>query len=201
MNFISRELETDRLVLKVPTMSEQKALWEILRLEEVNCLYMPTPGRFEGDRKAFLEALNNWEKQEKFYKKKIDCLGENSNMFTWSIFLKSGEVIGQITCQPHSDYEDYPAFRDIGWFIDPKYQGLGYGTEAADEVVKYMFEVVGIEKIDTSAAIINPGSWRIMEKVGFVRVGEKDSPYTDELGEVIRAYQYVIDKERFNEFK
>ena len=37
MNFISRELETDRLVLKVPTMSEQKALWEILRLEEVNC--------------------------------------------------------------------------------------------------------------------------------------------------------------------
>ena len=69
MNFISRELETDRLVLKVPSMSEQKALWEILRLEEVNCLYMPTPGRFEGDRKAFLEALNNWDKQEKFYKK------------------------------------------------------------------------------------------------------------------------------------
>ena len=85
-----------------------------------------------------------------------------------------------------------------GILTNPKYQGNGYATEAASVVLRFMFEEVGIEQIVTSAAIVNQGSWRIMEKVGFVRVGEKDSPYTDKSGKVIKAYRYVIDKERYN---
>ena len=55
---------------------------------------MPTPARFNNDRNAFQNELNNWNKQEKFYQMKIDSLNDNSNMFTWSIFLKNGTVIG-----------------------------------------------------------------------------------------------------------
>ena len=59
-----------------------------------------------------------------------------------------------------------------------------------------MFEEVEIEKIITSAAIINRGSWRIMEKLGFERVGEKKSTYFDG-DNILMSYYYVGDKEKF----
>lgn len=44
-NIKNREIETERLVLKIPTMGEQKQLWNIVKNEEVNKYYFPTPDR------------------------------------------------------------------------------------------------------------------------------------------------------------
>lgn len=211
-NIPIRDFETDNLIIKKPTMEEQYALWNILRDEMVNKYYFPTPDRIfikynlkkdnikdlKEARKIFLEQLNDWERQKPFYEKKIKDIEdeENSQKFTWSIFLKTGIPIGQITVQPKEEYPDNPEIRDVGWFIDPKYQGHGYGTEAATEVLRFMFEEVEIEKIITSAAIINRGSWRIMEKLGFERVGEKKSTYFDG-DNILMSYHYVGDKEKF----
>ena len=60
-----------------------------------------------------------------------------------------------------------------------------------------MFEEVEIEKIITSAAIVNEGSWKIMEKLGFERVVEKQSTYFDESDNILKCYCYVGDKEKF----
>lgn len=211
-NIPIRDFETDNLIIKKPTIEEQYALWNILRDEMVNKYYFPTPDRIfikynlkkdnikdlKEARKIFLEQLNDWERQKPFYEKKIKDIEdeENSQKFTWSIFLKTGIPIGQITVQPKEEYPDNPEIRDVGWFIDPKYQGHGYGTEAATEVLRFMFEEVEIEKIITSAAIINRGSWRIMEKLGFERVGEKKSTYFDG-DNILMSYHYVGDKEKF----
>lgn len=95
MKFIgAKNIETERLLLMIPTVKEQYDLWNILKQEKINKWYMPTPARFNNDRNAFQNELNNWNKQEKFYQMKIDSLNDNSNMFTWSIFLKNGTVIG-----------------------------------------------------------------------------------------------------------
>ena len=211
-NIPIRDFETDNLIIKKPTMGEQYALWNILRDEMVNRYYFPTPDRIfikynlkkdnikdlKEARKIFLEQLNDWERQKPFYEKKIKDIEdeENSQKFTWSIFLKTGIPIGQITVQPKEEYPDNPEIRDVGWFINPKYQGHGYGTEAATEVLRFMFEEVEIEKIITSAAIINRESWRIMEKLGFERVGEKKSTYFDG-DNILMSYHYVGDKEKF----
>ena len=157
-NISIRDFETDRLLIKKPTMEEQFALWNILRDENVNRYYFPTPDRIfvknnlskdnDGDlkqaRKIFMEQLNDWERQQPFYEKKIEAINEedNSQKYTWSIFLKTGEPIGQITVQPKDEYADNPEIRDVGWFINPKYQGNGYATEAASEVLRFMFEEV-----------------------------------------------------------
>lgn len=37
-----RNIETDRLMLKIPMIDEQKELWNIMRDEKVNRLYFPT---------------------------------------------------------------------------------------------------------------------------------------------------------------
>lgn len=60
-----------------------------------------------------------------------------------------------------------------------------------------MFDEIEISKIITSAAIINRGSWKLMEKLGFVRTGEKTSTYFDENGNILTCYTYECDKEKF----
>lgn len=211
-NISIRNFETDRLLIKKPTMEEQFALWNIIRDENVNRYYFPTPDRIfvknnlskynaedlKQARKIFMEQLNDWERQQSFYEKKIKAINEedNNQKYTWSIFLKTGEPIGQITVQPKDEYADNPEIRDIGWFINPKYQGNGYATEAASEVLRFMFEEVEIDKIITSAAIVNQGSWRVMEKLGFEKIGEKQSTYFDD-NNILQSYCYVCDKELF----
>ena len=212
-NISIRDFETDRLLIKKPTMEEQYVLWNILRDENVNRYYFPTPDRIfvknnlskdnVGDlkqaRKIFMEQLNDWERQQPFYEKKIEAINEEDNRqkYTWSIFLKTGEPIGQISVQSKDEYADNPEIRDVGWFINPKYQGNGYATEAASEVLRFMFEEVGIDQIITSAAIVNQGSWRIMEKLGFEKTGEKQSTYFDDENNILQSYCYVCNKELF----
>lgn len=209
-----RNFETEHLLIKQPTMSEQYELWQILKDEKVNRYYFPTPDRiFEKNnltkdkiedlvvaRRIFMEQLNDWERQKPFYEKKIESIveGDNSQKFTWSIFTKEGVPIGQITVQPKDEYSLQPEIRDVGWFISPVYQGHGYATEAASTVLDFMFNEVEVEKIITSAAIVNPASWRIMERLGFVRIGEKISTYFDDDRNILGSYCYECDKEKFN---
>ena len=208
----SKELHTDRLELRIPTMEEQHRLWEILIDEKVNRYYFPTPGRIfrknelsddniedlKKARKIFMEQLSDWERQEPFYEKKVESIqsGEDGQKFTWSIFLKDTDtVIGQMTCQPGD--EDDEDIRDIGWYIDPKYQGNGYALEAATAMLDFMFNEVGITSIKTSIANINPASWKTAEKLGFKYTGDKKSTYF-EGDEILISKKYYLDKELFN---
>ena len=210
-NINSKEIETNRLLLKIPTINEQFELWNILKKEEVNRYYFPTPNRIftkydlrtdnindlREARKIFIKQLNDWERQKPFYEKKIIQInaGDNNQKFTWSIYLKDGNIIGQMTVQPSSNFPDNPEVRDVGWFIDPIYQCNGYATEAAIAILKYMFNEVEISDIYTSAAIINSKSWGIMEKLGFERTGEKISTYFDDDGNILKNYCYHGNKQ------
>ena len=63
-------------------------------------------------------------------------------------------------------------------------------------VLDFMFNVVEISEIRTSAASINNGSWRIMEKMGFNYIGDKQSTYFDENG-ILISKMYVGNRELF----
>ena len=123
-NVLVNDLETERLIIKRPTVDEQYNLWNMLIDEKVNRYYFPTPDRIfkknnlqkdniydlKEARKIFLEQFSDWDRQKPFYEKKIIDIqnGDDSQKFTWSIFLKDGEVIGQITVQPCEEYPDNP---------------------------------------------------------------------------------------------
>jgi len=189
-----RNIYTERLDLRIPTMSEQKRLCEILCIEEVNRYYFPTPDRIfnkhnlskdsvedlKKAREIFISQLSDWERQKPFYEDKVKKIqeGVDSQKFTWSIFLKDSDtVIGQITCQPKDGNPPY--IRDMGWYIDSSYQHNGYCTEAGYAMLDYMFNEVGIEKIITGCADINESSWKILEKFGFEFIGERPFEYLE----------------------
>ena len=179
MNLIgSKTIETERLILKSSKMEEQKRLWEILMIPEVNKWYLTSAKKHAHNPEHW-----TWETQEKFYKYKVDN-ADNNDVFVWSVFLKAEytnssheEVIGQVSAQENG--EDI-TIRDVGWFIDPIYQGKGYATEAAKAMIDYMFKKVEVNKISSGAVKDNIASCKTFEKLGFIKIGEiiKESPYT-----------------------
>ena len=195
MNLIgSKAIETERLILRSSMMEEQKRLWEILMIPEVNKWYLTSGKKHASDKEYW-----TWENQEKFYKSKVDK-SQKPDVFCWSIFLKeTKEVIGQVSAQEKG--EDI-TIRDVGWFIDPKYQGKGYATEAAKAMIDYMFNEVEINEISSGAVKDNTASCRIFEKLGFTKIGEADeeSPYTFYDG-ILTFSKYGLTKEYYFNYK
>ena len=196
-NLGSKTLETNRLELRAQTMDEQEYLWRILMIPEVNRYYLTVP--------QFLrEKLKDWNKQEEYYKADMEHASD-PDIYRWSIFLKdTNECIGRISChEANAEYRevDDPAIRGVGWYLDPKYQGQGYGKEAAKAMIKYMFEEVEIDSIITGAAIQNPASWKIMEGLGFKRTDKTHMVEYTYLDEPVEDYQYVLTKEMYLENK
>lgn len=189
MNFIgSKEIKTERLLLRPTIESDLKKLWEILCIPEVNRYYLTSKMSFD------------WEKEKIWQYKKLKR-ANNPDVFQWSIVLKeNGECIGQISVH-EANLEDETitdvSIRGIGWFINPKYQQKGLATECAREILKYMFEEVGIHEIKTGAAIKNPASWKLMEKLGFQRRNNNYQVKYAFLEELEELYSYGMTKEEY----
>lgn len=179
----SKSLETERLFLHKTEEEDLKKLWKILCLNDVNNYYLTTKINFD------------WEKEKKWQYKKLEE-ASNPDVFRWTIELKNtNEVIGQISIQENSESNDL-SIRDIGWFISPNYQKKGYCYEAAVEVLKYMFLEVEISSIETAIAEDNSPSWKLIEKIGFKKIGSKKLKYTF-IDNEVEGIKYRLTKKDF----
>ena len=52
------------------------------------------------------------------------------------------------------------------YIIDEKYRNKGYATQCAEELLRYAFEDMGYDSIQSGCAKDNTASYRVMEKVG-----------------------------------
>lgn len=189
MNLLgSKQLETKRLILHKTEEKDLKELWNILCLESVNKYYLTT------------KLNSDWEKEKIFQEKKLER-ASNLDVFCWTIELKTThEIIGQISVHERS-LEDTTctdnSIRGIGWYLDPSFQKVGYATEAALEILKYMFLEVEIDKIVTASAINNPSSWKLMEYLGFKKLKETSKIKYTFLDSEEECFNYVLTKKDF----
>ena len=58
---------------------------------------------------------------------------------------------------------------EIGWCLDPAYQGKGYAAEAVAEMVRACFEDLGLRRVVANSFADNVASWRLMERLGMRR--------------------------------
>jgi RimJ/RimL family protein N-acetyltransferase len=66
---------------------------------------------------------------------------------------------------------------EIAWRLDYEFWGKGYATEAAQAVITYAFDHLGLEEIVAYAVHDNTGAIRIMEKIGMSRDAGADFTY------------------------
>ena len=82
---------------------------------------------------------------------------------------KRGFFIGGIGLNINKEYES----TEIGYWIAKPYWGNDYCTEAAQAVLKYGFEVLGLNRIHARHITRNPASGRVMQKIGMSHEGHR----------------------------
>ena len=77
------------------------------------------------------------------------------------------QLVGLIGLRLNS--ESYVA--NIGYWLSEHVSGRGLMTRSVQQLCKYGFEQLHLERIEIRAAISNPSSWSIADRLGFTREG------------------------------
>ena len=69
------------------------------------------------------------------------------------------------------EHDGRPAERELGYRLHPDTWGKGYATEGAAALLRDAFARPGIARVYAHSLLDNPGSIRVMEKIGMTYVG------------------------------
>jgi ribosomal-protein-alanine N-acetyltransferase len=170
---VGREIETERLSLRMFTLEDAEPLHRIWNDPEVmkyiDDNFRPT---LEESRGFMTKLVERWREH---------------GFGQWAVHLKEeGRLIG------------YAGFKylmktpevELLYGIDKPYWNKGYTTEAARACLHYIFENTALTRIVAVARPENIGSWRVMEKLGMRR--EKIARYYNQ-----DLVYYAILREEF----
>ena len=84
----------------------------------------------------------------------------------WAITLKENdEMIGRVCLW---NFSDDRTIAEIGYEMNPAYQGNGFMNEAIRSVIDYAFNKISLKKIEAYTDGANAGSVKLLERFGFV---------------------------------
>lgn len=75
-----------------------------------------------------------------------------------------GTLLGDVYLGPADEAGDI----ELGYSVGKEFWGRGIATEASRAMVRFGFEVSGLSRIAGFVIPANVGSWRVLEKCGFV---------------------------------
>ncbi len=143
-------LETQRLTLRAMKPEDAPELHRLASAYEValNTLRIPHPYP-EGAAAGWIESnLKSFEE---------------GRMVNLGIFLRAGDtLIGTIGLVLNRDHDR----AELGYWIGVEYWNRGYATEAAAAIIDYGFRELELHRVDAGHFSRNPGSGRVMQKVG-----------------------------------
>ena len=138
-------LETERLLLRKPTLADVKAIARLANDRRIaeNTRRLPHPYS-EHDAIDFVRAIGT------------------NNRETVFLIESDFSPIGMVGI----DWRE-PDAPELGYWLGVKYWGQGFATEAARAVIDFAFEEFDAEHLIASARVANPSSRNILEKCGF----------------------------------
>ena len=147
-----RIIETDRLILRP------------YKLEDVDDLVEGLNNLNVSKWMAFVPFPYTKQDAEDYIKKSIE-----RDLYNWAIVLKSeNKVIGATQL---SNVSKVHGTAGGGIWINEKYHGHGYGTEAWGARIKFAFETLNLRKLENGYFNGNISSWKMQEKFGYKNEG------------------------------
>jgi RimJ/RimL family protein N-acetyltransferase len=120
---------------------------------------------------------------------------QNRAFFFYGLFEKeTGDWAGQIYIGPAN--MDLPEFV-IGYIVDVDHEGMGYVTEAVNEVTRMLFEELGAHRVRADCNETNTRSWHLLERCGFKREGHLRENKANPDGSYHGDYLYAMLKSDF----
>lgn len=153
----TKELETNRLKLRRFELSDADAVFSNWANDpEVTKYLMWPPHKDISVTEAVLKEWIGYYGSDKFYQ--------------WAIILKSNgnEPIGSISIVKMVESIEMV---HVGYCIGKKWWHQGITSEALSELVRFFFEEVGVNRIESRHDPRNPNSGKVMEKSGLIYEG------------------------------
>ena len=172
----TQTIETERLILRKLSTSDAEAMYKNWVSDPEVTKYLTWPPHESVEATESLISL--WEQE---YKKE--------NHYQWGIELKSiGEVIGTISVVGMKEEIDMV---HIGYCIGADWWRQGIMTEALNAVIKFFFNEVECNRIESRHDTNNPHSGEVMKKCGMTLEGRKRSADINNQG-VCDVVEYAI---------
>jgi RimJ/RimL family protein N-acetyltransferase len=145
-------METKRLILREYRMDDLDAVHQYCVDPEV-LKYMLWGPNSRSDTRQFIEMAI------------IESTQDPRSVYNLAILDKASEtLIGGISLSHHL------GTGEIGWILNRKAWKQGYGTEAAQAMIRFGFESLIFDRIIATCDAENTGSSRIMEKCGMNQI-------------------------------
>ncbi len=155
-------LHTERLELRSITPSDAPAIMKLRGNPEI-MKYVPRPLTQSLD-----EAIQ--------LIREFEAIRERGEGITWGICVKQEQVLVGTIAFLRTKPENFRT--EIGYLLDPVYQGQGIMKEAIQRVVSFGFDVMGLHSIEAVVVAENIPSIKVLHKCGFIKEG------------FLRDYQY-----------
>lgn len=148
-------LETGRLILRPFALTDAPAVKRLAGDREMASTTLNIPHPYEdGMAEKWISAH-----QQQF---------EKGELVNFAVTLRpDGSLIGAMGLRITPAH----FHAELGYWIGKPYWNHGYATEAAKVVVRYGFEVAGLNRIHAHHFTRNPASGRVMQKIGMKHEG------------------------------
>lgn len=174
------ELETDRLLLRRTKTSDIEEFFYI----QLN----PKLRKYLGSTKLGSSVSKN---QKYFDESKYNDL----NHYRWTIVKKEdNKILGTIYLNMH---DEKAKTAGIDYWIREDEWSHGYVTEAAKCILEFAFERLKLNRIESCGAKDNPGTWKVMEKIGLKYEGTRRQAFFYYYGGIQDLVLYGISKEEY----
>ena len=160
-------LETERLILRRFNLGDAEDIFRNWAQSEAVTRYLTwQPYKNIDDLKGYIQyCIDEYQKP---------------NKYNWVIEYKEiGEPIGSISVMWVR--EDIAAC-EVGYCMSERFWGMGIMPEALKEVIRFLFEEIGMNRIQATHDANNPNSGRVMEKCGMQHEGTMRQASRNTLG-------------------
>lgn len=152
-------LMTERLILRQLSYADELAVFLLRTNESVNKYIERQKIENNNDARAFIERIDTGVKENQFV--------------FWSISLKEKQnLIGTISLW---NFSEDKFTGELGYEMNPVFQGKGFMDEAVKAVLDYGFNSLGFKRIEAFTHYNNERSKLLLKKNGFhLEEGMKD---------------------------
>ncbi len=173
----TKRLETERLILRPFKKADGEAMYRNWASDPEVTKFLTWPNH--ADPMVSLRIAARWEE-----------LNPRPDNYQWAIVLRElGEPIGSISVVRIDEDVDG---MEIGYCIGRKWWNKGIMTEAAREVIRYLFTEVGAKRIAGRHDVANPASGRVMRKLGMKKEGVLRQADRNNQGIVDVVYRSIL---------
>jgi len=173
-------LKTERLLLRRTTKEDIDEFFYI----QLN----PKLRKFLGTTKVG----NNPEKNRKYFDE--SCY-EQLDYYRWTIERKDDKKI--LGCIYLNIHDEKAKTAGIDYWIREDEWGKGYTTEASKCILDFAFNKLDLNRIESCGAKDNPGTWKVMEKIGLKYEGERKDAMFYYYGGIQTLVMYGLTKEEY----